>query len=333
MTKFFLLLLGLFVAFGLGVVAAVLHAPSKHDIIAEYHSNASNVDSNCAPSDSERSLSFERFLKEKPADRSAVMSKKLPKPVVSPNSAKPNVQSKLLQPVTSIASLRQYLNDIDMENYDLTLAIDYINSSDAAIRLVMSMFRTSSDPDKKSILMDIIASTENVEKIVFAQELLHSASVVERKAAYIWLADSDESAGTNDSLINATYFEQDKNALTDLVHAISSIPEESNSYESAITRLSELSYHENPEVASSAISAFSGIVQNEETLSMLKLHLNNPSQEVKRASLNGLFYLDAAANDEGLRSRLEQLASSQSEAQDTRELAQELLLNMENTEN
>ncbi len=270
---------------------------------------------NCMP---KSSLSFKQILGE---PTRAQRPKPIPHSPNQPTSTPATLNS--TDTIHSVAGLKQFLHNLTADNFDIEKVRDYLDTSSDAFQLLISQYGQLQDPEKKELLLDLISETENPEKAAFAQELVNANNVNERKRAYSWLADSEQNNASQTTLLNASYYEENPEALGDIVSALSVVDLDSQTHASAVTRLSELSFHENAEVAAHAISVVSGISQNTSTLTMLNSHINSENENLKIAALNGLYYFDGANNE--TRNSVSRLLNDSSASPTVKEIASELL--------
>jgi|GEM_PF-3427135 len=307
------------VAFVLGYALAMF----KLSVKASADKNSQNInqplqDKSCAP---KPQLSFKQIL-GKPTQSTQSVSRQPrllnDKPLnVSVNSSLPDGA------INSLGELKQFLTTLDVNNFDIDSVRDYLNTSSEAFQFLISQYAQLQDAEKKGLLLDLISETDNPDKAAFAQELVNASDVNERKRAYSWLADSEQNNASQNVLLNASYYEENPAALGDIVSALSVVDLDSQMHASAVTRLSELSFHENPDVAAHAISVVSGISQDPSTLTMLNSHINSANENLKIAALNGLYYFDGTNSE--TRDSVSRLLNDSSASETVKEIAGELM--------
>ncbi|WAJ69203.1 hypothetical protein [Catenovulum adriaticum] len=188
--------------------------------------------------------------------------------------------------INNINSLKVYLSFMDSPAFKFGKIADFVNQSEQGLSYLYSLYQNSREPASLSILGSIIQLTPSKDKINLAKDLLFDTNVEKRQFAYDIYKESDTSLPElTDSLIDASYYEDNNNALTVLIDAISKTCSQLLSQYRCANRLAELSQNKIESIAIKAISAISQLEQSQIKTDVLKHHLTNGTTEFKLAIL------------------------------------------------
>ncbi|BFM22481.1 hypothetical protein R50076_35300 [Gilvimarinus japonicus] len=214
-------------------------------------------------------------------------------------------------------------------NFHREIFVDLValtNSSDEAFERIKNEFTLESDPSRVVLLARIIADSSHQEKIAFASELAHSDEAKKRRYAYSWLSNApSKNYEIAQTLIEASYFEEDSDILTELIAAISEAESQGDPQvtQATIRRLSELSNHRDAHVSSRALEQVTSMVQNAGSMNLIRNNLNNPSKEVRLSALRGLQYFSNP--DQDVLNHVTQLSQDPNNSKEVRGLAKDII--------
>lgn len=248
-----------------------------------------------------------RPLEQAPA--LATQTSKLPELTQRPvekNSAEVHEDAKPpeLFPSGSISELSELVEFIEKWNADpryLDYAFNLLSESAEAFDYVAQAYLNENDPDKKETLLLMLDTNNSPQKIPLASDFAASEDPEERLTAYKWLNDAGESITSEgfDVLLNAMYFEQDPSLLFDLMSQMR-VPDETkrrSQFEATVTRLNELAFHEDRDIAIEAISNIAYASKTEDTQRILKEHIEGRDEDRREAALNALYQFDRVNDD------------------------------------
>lgn len=231
--------------------------------------------------------------------------------------------------IKTLNDLDQYLSSMTPNNFHREIFVDLValtNSSDEAFERIKNEFTLESDPSRVVLLARIIADSSHQEKIAFASELAHSDEAKKRRYAYSWLSNApSKNYEIAQTLIEASYFEEDSDILTELIAAISEAESQGDPQvtQATIRRLSELSNHRDAHVSSRALEQVTSMVQNAGSMNLIRNNLNNPSKEVRLSALRGLQYFSNP--DQDVLNHVTQLSQDPNNSKEVRGLAKDII--------
>ena len=231
--------------------------------------------------------------------------------------------------IRTLNDLDIYLPNMTTDNFKREIFADLValtNSSDEAFERIKNEFVLESDPSRIVLLAKIIADSSRQEKMDFASDLVHSDDAKKRRYAYSWLSNApSKNYQIAKTLIDASYFEEDTDILSELVTTISETESQGDPRvtQATIQRLSELANHRDALVSSRALEQVTSMVQNVATMDLIRNNLNNPSEEVRLAALSGLQYFPRL--DQDVLNHVEQLAQDPNSSEQVRDLAKDIV--------
>ena len=236
--------------------------------------------------------------------------------------------------IDSLAALESHLEETPAHLVDFDSVVNLINESSSAFDYVVREYLATTEGLKHRVLLNALNNTSNPARANLALELANSSDLQTRRAAYSWLSRSEGiSAGSElayQTLVDASYYEQDSEALAHLVASmpLSEFSRASDIHERAISRLSDLAFHPDENVSSKAIERISESVINENTARILQLHLQDSSERRQLAALRGLRNLGNPSDE--VMSSLNAILHDPNLPQKNRATAARVLIDFEN---
>ncbi len=229
--------------------------------------------------------------------------------------------------------LSRYLSETKADDLDLEFLVNSIDRSIESFELVASAYLLSTDAREQSVLLDAINDSNSALKIDLALELMHSSETQKRSAAYSWLNQNvyqTNSDVAQQALLDATYHESNNELLFQL---ISYLPLERFDYvtgvrEQAVLRLNELAFHPDSEVSSGAVTKLAQSEKTQQTLNIVRLHLQDKSELRQSAALESLGHFEVVSRE--LMMSLDGMLNNADLSRENRAKAARILIRFEN---
>lgn len=235
--------------------------------------------------------------------------------------------------IDSLAALESHLEETAPDAVDFDSVVKLINESDSAFDYVVREYLATPNEDfKHRVLLNALNNTSNPARVNLAVELASSSHLQTRRTAYSWLSRSEGLASelVYQALVDASYYEQDSEALAQLVVSmpLNEFSRTSGIRERAILRLNDLAFHPDEIVSSKAIERISEAAINPNTVRILQQHLQDSSEHRQLAALNGLKNLGHPSDE--VMSSLNAILHDPNLPQKNRATAARVLIDFEN---
>jgi hypothetical protein len=286
--------------------------------------SASGVQSACASSLTARSLPVERGWLQ---GGSPFAADPAVDPAVDPAATQAHSSAPSPTKDQTASELTQLLQTGQLADINQDQWAKQASQSAATLELLKTQFMQASSASHKQALLAILSGVNTAQRDSFAMQLTRARDPEDRAMAYQLLGSSShgDPAAVQQAILAASQQESDSRAL---IAAINSLAQQGSDLDAAgkapsIARISQLTQHPDPAVARQAIGNLAALSQDEQTILLLRAHLQAPTPELQLAALRGLGRINTIDSD--TRAQLTQLSTDPSANPTVRKVSGHLL--------
>ena len=207
---------------------------------------------------------------------------------------------------------------------DLKTIVELVDSHPQALRIIFEQFEKRGEDSKKDIIFNALLESKNEAVDEFLLSQVQSDSPEIRADIYKLIGGRKKDLDQSYTLIEASQYEQDSQALIYLISALAKGENEgSATFTLTFDRIKALTEHGDSQVSSHALTALSRFTEHQDALNILSSHLESPSKSLKITAMQGLYNFQQI--DATTYKKLEAILESSSEDKDVKALAENLL--------